>query len=50
MKHNSRKILPYIYLLPAVAMIAVFVYYPVIDNVYNSFFDWSVFTVERDFV
>ena len=50
MKHNSRKILPYIYLLPAVAMIAVFVYYPVIDNVYNSFFDWSVFTVERNFV
>ena len=31
-------------------MIAVFVYYPVIDNVYNSFFDWSVFTVERNFV
>lgn len=50
MKINSRKVLPYIYLLPAVILLAVFVYYPILENFYNSFYDWSVFKTDREFI
>lgn len=50
MKINRKKVLPFLYLLPAIVILALFVYYPIIDNVYNSFFDWSVFTSDRVFV
>ena len=43
MKINSRKVLPFLYLFPAILILGVFVYYPIIENIYNSFFDWSVF-------
>ena len=47
---NKKKVQPFLYLLPAILLLAVFVYYPIIENVYNSFFDWSVFSSERVFV
>ena len=50
MKINSRKVLPFLYLFPAILIRGVFVYYPIIENIYNSFFDWSVFKPDRAFV
>lgn len=50
MKINSRKVLPFLYLFPAILILGVFVYYPIIENIYNSFFDWSVFKPDRAFV
>ena len=49
MKINSRKVLPFLYLFPAILILGVFVYYPIIENIYNSFFDWSVFKPDRAF-
>lgn len=37
MKINSRKVLPFLYLFPAILILGVFVYYPIIENIYNSF-------------
>lgn len=50
MKLKNRKILPFVYLFPVILILIVFVYYPIIENFYNSFFDWSVFKRDRTFV
>ncbi|WP_336629730.1 MULTISPECIES: carbohydrate ABC transporter permease [unclassified Microbacterium] len=39
-----------IWVLPGLALIAVFVYYPLLENIYLSFFQWSVFKPIPEFV
>jgi raffinose/stachyose/melibiose transport system permease protein len=39
-----------IWVLPAVVLLAVFVYYPIIDNVRLSFFSWNAFSPAPEFV
>jgi len=38
------------WIAPAVAVLAVFVYYPLVENVRYSFLDWDIFTGASDFV
>ena len=41
---------PYLFLLPAVAIMLVFVYYPIVVNFYYSLFDWSAIDPNWKFV
>lgn len=41
-----RFLIPYLFLLPAVLIMIVFVYQPIIQNLFNSFYSWSAFSVE----
>lgn len=41
---------PYLFLLPAILIMLVFVYYPVVVNFYYSLFDWSAIDPNWDFV
>lgn len=40
----------WVWVLPAVVLLVVFVYYPIIDNVRLSFFSWSAFSAHPAFV
>lgn len=40
----------WVWVLPAVALLIVFVYYPIVDNIRLSFFSWSAFSARPVFV
>ena len=46
----KRKLSPILFLLPSLIFLAVFVFVPLIQNFYNSFFSFSVFSPEKSFV
>jgi len=49
--HRLRKLLlPYLLLLPAVAVMLLFVYVPVVENIYYSLFRWSSIDPSMKFV
>jgi raffinose/stachyose/melibiose transport system permease protein len=39
-----------VWVLPAVALLVVFVYYPIVENIRLSFYSWSAFSVRPAFV
>jgi raffinose/stachyose/melibiose transport system permease protein len=41
---------PWLYLLPAVLLVAVFVYYPVVENFWLSLFSWNAFSPQDTWV
>ena len=47
---RSINLTPYLFLLPAVLVMLVFVYYPVIQNFYFSLFKWSAIDPDMKFV
>ncbi|SDE23143.1 raffinose/stachyose/melibiose transport system permease protein [Paenibacillus sp. UNCCL117] len=47
---TNKKLTPYLYILPSVLILAVFIYYPVIQNLQSGFFSWSPFSSKKDFV
>jgi raffinose/stachyose/melibiose transport system permease protein len=48
----ARKIplIPTLFLLPSLLFLGIFIYFPLVQNVYNSFFDFSVFSPTKEFV
>lgn len=44
------RIIPVFYIAPAFIMLALFVYYPLVRNVINGFYEWNPFTLDRKFV
>jgi raffinose/stachyose/melibiose transport system permease protein len=40
----------WVWVLPAVVLLVVFVYYPIVDNIRLSFYSWSAFSVRPAFV
>jgi raffinose/stachyose/melibiose transport system permease protein len=50
MQRRKFNIIPVLFLLPSIALLLVFVYIPLIQNFYNSFFDFSVFSQTKTFV
>ena len=46
----KRKLSPILFLLPSLIFLTVFVFVPLIQNFYNSFFSFSVFSPEKSFV
>ncbi|AXY24621.1 ABC transporter permease [Suicoccus acidiformans] len=48
MKNNNVK--TFLYLLPAIVIFGIFVFYPVAYTIYLSFFDWNMISPQKDFV
>lgn len=46
---TNRKSTPYLYILPAMIIISIFIYYPVLENLRSGFYNWSPFSSTRDF-
>jgi len=47
---NNQKKLPYLFILPGFIIVTTFIYYPVVKNLYWSFYKWSPLSQGRDFV
>ncbi len=47
---SSRAMTPYLFLLPAIVIMLVFIYYPIVVNFYYSLFDWSAIDPNWKFV
>lgn len=45
-----KRYIGYIYLAPAVILLGIFVFYPLIYTIYLSFFDWNMVSPIKDFV
>jgi raffinose/stachyose/melibiose transport system permease protein len=50
MKLKKAKITPIIFMLPTILFLGLFIYIPLIQNFYNSFFEFSVFSESKEFV
>lgn len=44
------KLAPYLFVAPAVAVLIVFMFYPLVKTVYLSFFDWNMVRPRKEFV
>ena len=49
-KKNRKGILGYVFLIPSLAVFAVFMFYPVLYTFYLSFFDWNMIKPVKKFV
>jgi len=47
---KKSKLIPILFLLPGITFVGIFVYLPLFQNFYNSFFDFSVFSTEKIFI
>lgn len=47
---NRNRIAPLLFLLPSLVFLTIFVFIPLLQNFYNSFFDFAVFSQEKRFV
>lgn len=43
-------VLPYLFLLPVVALMLIFIYWPLVYSVYLSFFDWNFVSPDKTWV
>ena len=50
MRPNKNKFLILTYILPALVLMTVFIYYPLVQNFIYSFYRWSAFSSEKVFV
>ncbi len=50
MTRTLRRWQTWAWVLPAVVLLGVFVYYPIVDNIRLSFYSWSAFTPQAAFV
>ncbi|WP_226528997.1 sugar ABC transporter permease [Metabacillus halosaccharovorans] len=50
MKLKKAKITPILFMLPTILFLGLFIYIPLIQNFYNSFFEFSVFSQSKEFV
>lgn len=44
------RVVPIMYMAPALIMLALFVYYPLVRNIINGFYEWNPFTMDKSFV
>lgn len=47
---KKRRLTSVLYLLPTIVVMLIFMYIPIVQNFYNSFFNWSVYKPDRSFV
>lgn len=50
MKKIKQKGLGYLFLIPSILAFAIFVFYPMAETVYLSFFDWNLVSPTKEFV
>lgn len=46
---RRNRIVPIIFILPSLLFLGIFIYMPLVQNFYNSFFDFSVFSPTKEF-
>src|SRR6478609_9693210 len=46
----TEALLPYLFLLPVVALMLIFIYWPLVYSVYLSFFDWNFVSPDKTWV
>ncbi|QNF29949.1 carbohydrate ABC transporter permease [Metabacillus elymi] len=46
----QKRFFQYLYLAPAFLLLLLFVYYPIVKNFWLSFFEWSPFSPEKEFI
>lgn len=49
-KSRTRRYLPYFLIIPSLIFFLIFYIYPIIYNMYLSFFDWNLISPTKDFV
>ncbi|HBH6623711.1 TPA: sugar ABC transporter permease, partial [Enterococcus faecium] len=47
---EMKRYVGYLYLAPAIILLGVFVFYPLIYTIYLSFFDWNMVAPTKEFV
>lgn len=47
---KTRRMTPYLYLAPSVIFVLLFIYYPIVQNIQFSFYDWDPFSVAKKFI
>jgi len=47
---RNYRIIPTLFILPSLLFLGVFIYFPLVQNVINSFFDFSVFSQTKEFI
>ncbi|AEI44232.1 carbohydrate ABC transporter permease [Paenibacillus mucilaginosus] len=47
---THRRLTPYFYVAPSLLVMILFIYYPVVQNLQSSLFDWSPFSSDRRFI
>jgi raffinose/stachyose/melibiose transport system permease protein len=50
MRKYKKKMMPLVFLMPSLVFLVIFVFIPLAQNFYNSFFDFSVFSPAKEFV
>lgn len=50
MRKYKKKIMPLVFVLPSLIFLVIFVFIPLVQNFYNSFFNFSVFSQSKEFV
>lgn len=50
MKKFAQKITPHLFILPSLAVFAVFMFWPVVNTIYLSFFSWNMIKPTKEFV
>jgi sn-glycerol 3-phosphate transport system permease protein len=49
-RRRKNNILTFLFLLPSIIIFSVFMFYPVLKNLYLSFFNWNMISPHKDFV
>lgn len=44
---RKRQFIPTLFILPSILLLGVFIYFPLLQNFYNSFYDFTVFSQEK---
>lgn len=47
---KRNQIVPILFILPSLLFLGIFIYMPLVQNFYNSFFDFSVFSPTKEFI
>ncbi len=45
----GKKMTPYLFLVPSFILVSLFIYYPLIQNIKYSFFEWNTFSAIQEF-
>jgi raffinose/stachyose/melibiose transport system permease protein len=46
----NRRVTPYLYVAPSLFIVALFIYYPIFENLLSSFYSWTPFSTTKDFI
>lgn len=50
MTFRKKRWIPFLFILPSIVFLGIFIYIPLFQNFYNSFFDFNVFSQNKEFV